>query len=364
MWRRAFLALIAVLPGPRLPAQTPPGAVDQFSFVGGNGPADVRAHAVGPDGSVVIVDPTDGRTWLLDATWRTVRPLTRPGEGPGEVREPIAAWHEGRAIAILGLEGRLVRVRPDGTTLVTQQVLPQQARAGRFNVVPVLPLPNGRLLHLARERLFGRITGEYRTTFGLLIGPPGGRLDTLDFVPGDSIRTDRGVPVPRPYLPSIATLWATNGRVVVLANPVTGELRIRTPGRGPVRSTITSEPRARISVDELASLREAQLAAANTDNDRRVIREYFAGSPSLPVAPRFRALMVDAANRVWVEHWRRSPEGCARWHVVTEVGVMLGEATLPCQGVPIGGDETQVVVLTRDAEDIPRLSRHRFHLRR
>ena len=81
----------------------------------------VVAVAVGEAGGIFVLDGQLGRVEAFSPAGDHLRPVVRPGEGPGEVRMPVAMTilADGSLVVLDRFPARLVRVRTDGTPLAT-----------------------------------------------------------------------------------------------------------------------------------------------------------------------------------------------------------------------------------------------------
>jgi hypothetical protein len=309
--------------------------------------------AVLSDGRIVVLDGQAPAVRLYTAAGRWIRDIGRTGEGPGEYQDPIAIAAVPDGIAILDRSGRLEVVSLEGRAVRSDRVPLAELRGERFTLLPVRPLADGTVLMRAQERVFGRVSGEYRQQGGLFRARDNRVTDSIGWFVDDSGRTDRtGVPVPRPYLPTTGMLVATGGnRIVVMTadQPTVAVLDLR--GRRVAQWRVPGGPG---SVDEADINRvRNSLIRGFAGNDLRVVREWHMGRPVMRRAPYAASILISAARpgEVWLERWGRV-QNRAMWLVVHESGSRLGEVELPPGVELIGLGQDFLMGLVRDEDDV------------
>ncbi len=328
---------------------------------GVRGPADQLGRVIAAqrlsDGSVAILDAMLPAVRVYDERGRHVRDLGRSGDGPGEFRVPLSLVVEGDTILVLDNHGRVIRFSAGGAALRTERTVVEGLFDVRFNGVHGGLLPDGSVLVLGRERLFGRVTGEYRQTIGLMRLPRASTPDTIGWFAADSIRTDReGVPVPRPYTPIGGLLWtATANRIFVVTADRPTLHSFAHDGSDARRVPIPLSPRSVTEADVEDSAAEV-LRRAGTANDRRVIAEWVDGLPRSGTTPLVRSVVAGPQDEVWLESWTGT-QGRTAWLVMTGVGVRARVAApAGCRLLSVGG--TWVLCLWRDEYDVEHVRLH------
>lgn len=312
-----------------------------------------------PDGRLVVLDGRLPAVRMYSASGRWLRDLGRPGEGPGEYREPMAIAAVTGGIGILDRGGRIETVNLDGRPVRSARVPLIDIRDEKFTLLPARPLADGTVLMRAQERVFGEVQGEYRQQAGLFRASSGRIIDSIGWFVDDSGRTDRtGVPVPRPYLPTTGMLFATaSNRIAVMTadRPTVAVFDLQ--GRRVAQWNAPARPAAVLPAD-MDRLRNLTLRGFS-GNELRVVREWETGRPVLGRGPVAAGLLLSAARagEVWIERWGR-PNGRAHWQVFRESGALIGEVQMPrgFELMAIGAD--YVVGIVRDADDVETVVRH------
>lgn len=81
----------------------------------------VNAVLAGPDGNTWVMDQQLSQVFVFDADGQLLRTVSREGEGPGETRRPesMVFFPDGSLGLAQYLNGRIVRIAPDGTPMAT-----------------------------------------------------------------------------------------------------------------------------------------------------------------------------------------------------------------------------------------------------
>lgn len=311
------------------------------------------------DGSIAILDAMQPAVRIYDARGRHVRDVGRSGDGPGEFRVPLALEIVADTIVVLDEGGRIIRFSASGDELRTDRMSLEGLFDPRFNGVYGGLLSDGSVLVLGKERLFGRVTGEYRQRVGMIRMRNTGAPDTIGWFAADSIRTDRaGVPVPRPYTPASGLLWSAAGDrifVVTADRPILYSFARDGSAAGRARVPLRGRPVTDADVAEFAA---DVLRRASTANDRRVIAEWVEGLPRSRRTPLVRSIVAVNDNEVWLESWNHA-DGRSDWLIMSNTGVRA-RATAParCRLLSVGDD--WVLCLWRDLYDVERVRLHRL----
>jgi len=162
----------------------------------------VRDVARFETGEIVVLDALGPAIRVYRGDGLFLRTIGRPGDGPGEFRQPTHIVIRADTIVVLDQAGRRTWMSKDGELLRTEPADLGGLCTQEYNLAYGGLLSDGSLLIRCEERIFGQADGEYRQEVGLLIAGFPEAVDTLGWFPADTGRTDaRGVPVPRPYSP-------------------------------------------------------------------------------------------------------------------------------------------------------------------
>lgn len=281
------------------------------------------------NGNIAILDASIPAVRVYTPGGRHLRDLGRRGSGPGEFREPIAIATVGDSAVILELDGEVEWIAESGRPLRTLRVPLSGFLDVRFNARPSGVLPDGSIMLRAEERLFGRVTGEYRQTVGLLRAEGNRVPDTLGWFRADSGRTaPRGVPIPQPYLPETGLLWAAARGGVFVATADVPRAQVVRPGSALTREFIVAARPSRVTDADIRERIESWVERGVSQNDRRVIREFAESRPRLRSAPALRSLVAFSADEVWIELWARRGAS-SEWLVYSGTGELRARVLLP-----------------------------------
>jgi hypothetical protein len=256
----------------------------------------VVAAARFDNGQIAVLDAFIPAVRVYSAKGVHLRDLGRSGRGPGEFGEVIAFAAVGDTAVVLDRSGDVEWIASDGRRLRSLTTPQSGFLDPRFNARPTAVMHDGSVLLRAEERLYGRVRGEYRQTVGLLRVANRGAMDTLGWFRGDSIRTDAGNPVPRPYLPDAGLLWSSAGGHVFVITADATNVSVVTVG-GVRIGEFTAEGRQEpVNDADVAAMADEWVARGASANDRRVIREFVGGRPRTRVAPFFRSMLAVSAR--------------------------------------------------------------------
>lgn len=351
-------AVWTIDPEPRLElGASPDDPRDQFGRV-----VDV---AFGADGGLFILDGTPPAVRRFDSAGAPRPDLGGEGDGPGELRSPVAMVVRGDTVVVVGGDGRRAVFGPDGSIVGDDRMEMPRVCGPGWNPAMGGLLADGSAVVRCRERLFGRVRGEYRQTVGLVRVPPGAAApDTLGWFPADTGRTDDGdPPIPRPYAPSAELLVDGAGGRVFVATSDRVRIEVLEVG-GPARTAfdVPAAPRP-TTPDDLTRHVESMLRVGGTANDQRVIREWAEGMPPAERTPVMRSLVAAGPDEMWVETWDDDGAG-ARWLVFDGRGALRAEVRAPpgAEIRAVGPDA--VLAVWRDAFGVERIRVHGLERRR
>lgn len=283
------------------------GVADEFGLV--------VAAARTSDGGIAVLDALQVAVKLFDARGRHLRDIGRRGDGPGEFRDPIALMVREDSLVVLDRVGRRTWLDTSGAVLATDRLSIGPLCDEDFNASYGGLLPDASLMIRCEERLFGRVSGEYRQSVRLLRVRRTGEVDSLGLFPADTGRADSaGVPVPRPYTPRSTLLWAAaDDRVFVAAGDSPEIQGFSSSGAiGPsVDAPLSSRP---VTPRDVAEEVSESLRITGNENDRRVVGEWLSDMPRRADTPFIRSIVASSGTEVWIESWDR--EGDRSWWLV------------------------------------------------
>jgi hypothetical protein len=315
------------------------------------------------NGRIAILDASLPAVRIYTSDGRHIRDIGREGSGPGEFREPIALATVGDSVVVLEREGEVEWIAESGRSIRTVRVPLVGFLDERFNARPSGVLPDGSIMLRGEERLFGRVTGEYRQTVGLLRVVGNAVRDTLGWFRADSGRTaPRGVPIPQPYIPETGLLWTGARDRVFVATADVPHVRAVSLSALPAVAFQIESRQVAITEADVREVAEAWVGRGVSQNDRRVIREFVDARPRLRRAPALRSLVAFSSDEVWIELWaRRGPD--SEWLVYSAAGVLRARVFLPAifRVQAIGAD--WVLGTLHDASGTPHVRLHRLHRR-
>jgi hypothetical protein len=80
--------------------------------------------AIGPDGSIFLLDRQHRQIHVIDSTGRPLRTVGRPGQGPGELEQPASLYLSGDSVTVVDPgNGRLQGFTSDGGLASSQTIL-------------------------------------------------------------------------------------------------------------------------------------------------------------------------------------------------------------------------------------------------
>lgn len=311
-------------------------------------------------GEVAILDAMIPAIRIYDGRGQHLRDIGRLGDGPGEFRQPTAIAAVGDTIFVLDEVGRRTGFHKGGDLLFTERFVIEPLCGEEHNAGYDRLLPDGSVIIRCNERLFGRVRGEYRQEVGLLRVRPGTRVDTIGWFPADSGRTDsEGVPVPRPYIPRTYLLWAAGGQRIHVA-PSEDSVITVLGFDGTVLGTNSADVRPRtVSEGDVQDELEELLRFVVSENDKRVIREWFSGRPLAEETPAIRSLLASSVGEVWVETWGPRERG-SEWHVIGRGGETIAHVRAPPGAELVAVGERWGLALWRDAFEVDRVRLYRL----
>lgn len=343
MPRLLFRITLLLVLGSGLQAQSaspPPLAVSADTYT------HIAATAELPDGSVIVLDNRDRAIWRLTPDLLQRTPVSRQGDGPGELRSPSQLAQSGDTIVAWDFSlGRATRCVASATACSTLS-LPLgyrffalagiDAHAGVF--LTVLRGPTGEPSSDSTVVLrIQTTTGRFDTVAAVANGP------TYAMVRRTGGRTDRLV-VPVPLVAGDQVAVTTDGTLWVIPNSGAMLTRYRSGA-----TAVPLVPRPTVVAFTRAE-RDSLLRAADSSGFGESLR---ASLPSSKGAVAPHAFLVGPADRLWVG-LNRSGGGSA-YEVVAPDGRRLGTIPMPLSSRLVGVGATRYYVVVRNADDLESL---------
>ena len=331
------LALVAALPtlaARKLDAQLPPSrwTVSSAATVRiGTGDSDTTgllAFVTGatrlPSGSIIVADRGPFSLLEFNARGLFVRRFARKGSGPGEIDYLASLFRcgnrymsndisNGSRINVYALDGTFVRAFRFGT--------PPGARG----VYDSACNPRGQFVHFAFES--GGGFGVYRKPVAFwLSGSDSTVTVKLGEFPGSERwgMTHGSRPLPLGKQPRVAF-----GRDRVYIGTADGyEIKLFTTTGTPLPSitrSVTPMPVTRADIDAALESEVSQFG----ERGRKSTTEQYAAMTLPKTLPPYHALVVDAADLLWVQNYPRAGTAMVTWRVFASDGRAVAEALLP-----------------------------------
>lgn len=287
--------------------------------------------AAAPGGRTAVPDWVLGQVIVVEADGTWSGPWTRPGEGPGEVRRPVAAaWTGEGRLAVFDLEGPRVVYAGGG------EPEPEDVPVDPDFTGPILAggslawagvRPDGTVLLLPPPARPEGAGPEERALSVLLALPPGAEApDTLARAAVPTLQPIRDEPAPG--WPRVLAAVAGDLLAVAAAD---GSYRIDVYGPG-------STHLRRVCRDAVGFPLRPDETGEATGPGQHYVQDRIRGAPRPPAPAPIGRIVLGVGGRLWVERERPSPLGreeafygrpSARFDVFDAEGRYLGEVETP-----------------------------------
>ena len=370
-WRLAVGLVVALMPlvaPSEGPGQIQTWAIDTVPSLeigsGAGGAADefglVVAVARTANASIAVLDAFQTGVRLFDALGQHVRDIGQRGDGPGEFQDPIGLVVRGDSLVVLDGIGRRTWLDSNGAVLKTDRFSIEPLCDDDFSAAYGGLLPDASLVVRCQERLFGRVRGEYRQAVHLLRVRRTGEVDTLGFFPADTGRTDpQGIRIPRPYTPRSLLFWSAAEDLVFVANGDSPEIRGFSLTGGIEASVVAPLSTRPVTPRDVEEQTAAGLRISGSENDRRVVGDWFSEMPRRSDTPLIRSILAATRNELWIESWEQ--EGERSWWLVADLrSQSFARVLAPLRSrlLSVGPDWT--LWLWHDEFDVEHLRVHRL----
>ncbi len=291
------------------------------------------AAGFGPDAELLVGAGPDLFSFAPDG--QTLRRLGRQGDGPGEYRTVFRVIPAADSTFLIAdLNGRVTRIRPDGSVL---GVIPRlEAGGSGRESEPVAWLGPNRIVvtwwqqRPNRGSLAGLPEGDFeRDPVPLLVFDTAGRrVDSLGTWAGleRAVLPLAGGTSRIPPAFARSTVHDARGEALAIGATDSVDVTLLRDGRPVLRLLVAGE--ARLPSRDLESAWRRGVAEELGDAGEVVIRA-LAGAPRVPDLPRVGALVVDDERNVWVGDYSPPGETVRRWTVFSPAGEPIGQLDLP-----------------------------------
>jgi hypothetical protein len=267
--------------------------------------------AVGPDGSIYVLDNSIPSLRQFDGAGKYMRTFGRKGQGPGEYASPggIAVHPDGRVLMWDTGNWRVNVYSPSGEP-ADHWAIPSGMRGSAFTTRAIMTDVQGSVL-VRRNRLTAMVLSE---VFWIRMRADGSLVDTIVqpeasvSYPEIVVRGETGGTSMRiPFAPEMLWLWSPRGYLVT-SFTANYAIDLRIPGANPGETPLTwrdGHPVTSIRRD----VRPVPVTSAERASERRSIEEHARSiNPSwtwnVPAIPRSKpfidGMIIAGDGRIWV----------------------------------------------------------------
>jgi hypothetical protein len=329
---------------------TPAGEFDRVSMV-----------LALPGDEIAVVDAGVPHIKVFSPTGVFQRTIGRQGQGPGEFNS--IGWvqlsgdtlivYDGsqRRITLLGLDGAVYATlipRPAGGGLPATPVL--RARDGSWLVRTLLASIGPQLGTGPPPAGITRDT----TVFGFLAASGEGAVDQVLRLPSQPVvMAEGGVGGFAAFseAPSATPL----GERIVIADPAAGTLWSYSAAGHDQSTTAVDIPRRPLAQSELDSIRQAELASAQSPRIQARIEARLSPAVAPAEYPVFRSLVPDGDDQLWLEEWQLNVPISRRYVVIGADGSWRASIQMPARFLPTAIGADWVLGIHRDEDGLGRV---------
>jgi hypothetical protein len=334
---------------------------DLAMVVGGLEPPD---HVFGvvpdarllPDSGAIVVDRQAKQLHVFDASGRFVRALGRDGDGPGELRDPIAVEvSDGRAFVWDWRQRRITAYDLDSDGVETYAVPAQANPRHHFGRIP-----GGFMIGtLTGFSSTGSGQGEFWTTdLGIVtFDPSAGTVDTIHHVPDqittwvDQAQRQTG----SPFFSPRADLAASDGRLFWARGDSAILVRMEGSGLDTLR---WHWPARRVADGDLEAFR-LDLLARRPEASHPALNRLFLELPVRETFPVVEELVPDLDGGIWVQTYT-APRDSTRTYLRLDEGGVVCRAELPRGFTATEGGRDWLLGVSTDELQVARVERWRL----
>jgi hypothetical protein len=279
-----------------------------------------------PNGNVLVADRGEFSMHLYSPTGKELKKFGRKGSGPGEFGYLAFLYRCGNSVMAQDIEY--------GNTVSVFTLDGVQTRSFRFSKKPANNIPYnsvcnsaGVFLHFGWESMRETKIGVYRDRVPMWLSgadsSAGRLLGTMEGSERWGEKNGSG-PLPLGREPRIA-IGATRAYI---GEATTYSIQVYSLTGQPLPSI--TKPFAAIPVKaiDVAAELERQVSTVG-ENSRTRLAKYF-GEVKMPkTLPPYRALLVDAADHLWVQDYAQSAPGVMTWTVFDPAGKLVAHIPMP-----------------------------------
>lgn len=339
------------------------------------GPAEVRMGSAGgqgeylffgvtgalflPDGGMAVLHRSSQEVRLFDEEGRSRGALGRAGDGPGELRDPIALallgpdslavwdWRQGRVTVFALPDGgsRSIRLEPPAVNPTGSFGVVDRGDAARTFLIGSNPTA-----HFGADR-----DGGHQSLHVLEYSSEGHLLDTLRILPyGRTLWVDQANrEVGQPWFQAQGRFRSRDGLLyTALGDTTEVEVTVLTDTGAPRLVTWVS-PDRRVLTEHVQARREETFRRfeGNPYLTERLERVW----NTMPIEPRFPAMdavIPDEAGRIWIREYPRPGQAGQNWWLFDAEGAFRCAARFPDRFEPHDFRGNSVLGVFRDEFDI------------
>jgi hypothetical protein len=310
------------------------------------------------DGKIAVANAGSGQIRLFRPDGHFLRALGRPGEGPGEFRQPIMAGVLGRdtLVVVDATLRRLTYLHVEEGYLFSAGM----AENVGGGVYPVGLLPTGDVV-VGGGIVFGsdagqQITGGYSrqiTTYRSVARDGNLSTDFGEF-PGAEMFMEiknqagamsmmaRGVPFGKHPMAAVGRggfFFGSGDEWEIQLYSPEGELK---------RIIRLDRERRPVGNQDLENFIAAQVDEVGDPSEVQALRNLYADMPIPDFMPVFERLVTDSRGDLWVERFRAPGNSTPEFDILDSQGRIMGWARLPEEAVVLDIGEDYVLALYRD----------------
>jgi len=320
-----------------------------------DGPAEyqlyrVNSGAILPDGRIAIANAASQEIRFYDSAGRFLSSAGRRGEGPGEYQYPtlVPSPHADSLFVNDPFPGRLSVLTADGVFV--------RAVTRRFGDIAGV-LDDGRVVTTGNTATASPDSPEGVITNRVVVviaKPEPNDADTLGLFDGPDLFLSNQdgrfafTAAPFDVRPTAAVLA---DRVLVTPGRIP-EIREYDAAGSPLRILRVLREPVPVTGAMVDAFVERQLATVKDANEAAEYRRRYRNAPTRESVPAYQRLLVDAAGRVWAEHFREDRDASSAWSVFDDDGMVLGTVTLPERARLLAVGHGLVVAARRDSLDV------------